>query len=146
MKRILAFLLLAALIISCSTDKGEDPEGTLIVNVVYDSPWPPQNDIKDLRVVAFKFKPMNEQDLTRIGEMLISDPLTYGVSQQTIRFDEVPNQKFFGAAIAWQFGDNVFADWRAAGLYTSNNGEFEIKGNTVELTIRVNFNNPPPFP
>jgi hypothetical protein len=144
MKKIYLLLLLSVILISCNSTEGEvDPEGTLVVNVIYDSEWPPLDEIVDLRVVAFKFKPLTEDDLTRIGEMLISDELEYGVSQQTVRFEEVPNQKLFGSAIAWQFGPDVFADWRAGGI---NNNEFEIKGNTIQITIRVNFDNPPPFP
>lgn len=146
MKKLLYLFLLALVVTSCSTDSGVAPEGTLVVNVIYDSAWPPEDEVKDLRVVAFKFRPMTEEDLTRLGDMTYSDPLQYGVTSQTVRFENIPNQKYFGAAIAWRFGDNLFADWRAAGLYTQNNGEFEIKGNTVELTIRVDFNNPPPFP
>lgn len=144
MKKIYLLFLVSIFIISCNSTGNEvDPEGTLVVNVIYDSEWPPQDQFEDLRVVAFKFKPVTEEDLTRIGEMLISDELEYGVSQQTVRFEEVPNQKFYGSAIAWQFGPNVFADWRAGGI---NNNEFEIKGNTVQITIRVDFDNPPPFP
>jgi hypothetical protein len=146
MKAQALLLLFAVFLVSCGTDSGTDPEGTLIVNVIYDSDWPSQEDVKDLRVVAFKFRPMSEEDLTRLGDMTYSDPLQYGVSQQTVTFEKIPNQKYYGGAIAWRFGDNLYADWRAAGLYTQNNGEFEIKGNTVELTIRVNFTNPPPFP
>ncbi len=146
MKTPLIICLLAVFMVSCTSSDEVAPDGTLIVNVIYDSDWPDQIDVKDLRVVAFKFKPENEEDLTRLGEMTYSDPLEYGVSQQTVRFENTPNQKYYGAAIAWRFGDNLYADWRAAALYTQNKGEFEIKGNTVELTLRVDFDNPPPFP
>jgi hypothetical protein len=146
MKKLLYLFLFSLIVISCSTDSGVAPEGTLIVNIIYESEWPAEIDVKDLRFVAFKFRPMNEEDLTRLGDMTYSDMLQYGVSRQTVRFENIPNQKYYGAAIAWRYGDNLFADWRAAGLYTQGNGEFEIKGNTVELTLRVDFNNPPPFP
>lgn len=146
MKKSLILFLLAFFIVSCKSNEPVAPDGTLIVNIIYDSDWPNQVDVKDLRFVAFKFRPMNEEDLTRLGDMTYSEPLEYGVSQQTVRFENTPNQKYYGAAIAWRYGDNLYADWRAAGLYTQNNGEFEIKGNTVELTLRVDFDNPPPFP
>jgi hypothetical protein len=121
-------------------------EGTLIVNLVYASEWPAQDQIFEFRFVAFKFKPATTFDFLRINEMLISDPLLYGAEQQQIIFEEVPNQRFYAGAVAWQFGPSILTDWRAAAVYADGNGEFEIDGNTVEITLIVDFNNLPDFP
>jgi hypothetical protein len=121
-------------------------EGTLIVNLIYNSEWPPQDQIFEFRFVAFKFKPATTFDFLRINEMVISDVLEYGVDRQQIIFEEVPNQRFYAGAIAWQFGPSLLTDWRAAAVYAEGNGEFEIDGNTVEITIEVDFNNLPDFP
>lgn len=142
-------ILLPLLILSCNKGlepEEVEPEGTLIVNILYASDWPPQEEFFDFRFVAFKFQPETEADFLRINEMLISNPLDYGVESQTLTLENVQNQKFYMGAIAWQYGSNIFADWRAAGLYTTGNGQFTIEGNTVEITITVDFNDLPDFP
>lgn len=145
------FLLVLFAFIIASCNKGLEPEevlpeGTLIVNILYNSDWPEPEDIVDFRFVGFKFEPQSEADFVRINEMLISDPLAYGVTNQTLMFEDIPNQRYYMGAIAWQYGPNVFADWRAAAMYTAGNGQFTIEGNTVEITITVDFNNLPDFP
>jgi len=142
-------VLFALIIVSCNEGlepKKVEPEGTLIVNILYNSDWPPPSEIVDFRFVGFKFEPQSEADFIRINEMLISDPLSYGVSNQTLTFANIPNQRFYMGAIAWQYGPNVFAEWRAAAIYTGGNGQFAIEGNTVEITINVDFTNLPDFP
>lgn len=149
MKRLITSTIAILFILSSCSGIEPDPipeTGTLIAHIIYDSEWPDREDIVDLRFIAFKFRPQSEADFLRITEMLVSEPLTYGVTSQTVRFEEVPNQRFYAAAIGWQYGPNIFSDWRAAGVYTTGNGEFVIEGNTVEVTIRVDFSNPPPFP
>jgi hypothetical protein len=146
-----SYLLVLFAFIVASCNKGLEPEevlpeGTLIVNILYNSDWPESADIVDFRFVGFKFQPQSEADFVRINEMLISDPLTYGVTNQTLIFEDIPNQRYYMGAIAWQYGPNVFADWRAAAIYTGGNGQFTIEGNTVEITLTVDFNNLPDFP
>lgn len=150
MKQAFSSIFFALLLFGC--DRGlapldiVDPEGTLIVNISYTGDWPPSEEIFEFRFIAFRFKPILTSDFTRITEMVISDRLEYFVDSQTIVLENVRNGDFPYSAIGWQFGSNIFQDWRPAGIYDENGGFFRIQGNEVEINIEVDFDNLPTFP
>lgn len=149
--RYLTTILIIAILASCDT--GLEPKsqvdevGNLIVNVRVISDWPPAENIFELRFVAFTFVPETPTDFLRIDEMLISEErLELFVDEQTIVFEGIENRLYYYSIIAWQSGPNIFQDWEAPGIYKENNGQFKIEGNTVEISIEVDFDNPEPFP
>ncbi len=143
-------IFFVVILIGCDSGLGptdEVPaEGSLIVNISYTGDWPPADELFEFRFVAFEFLPTSLTDFLRINEMLISDQLEYFVDSETIIFQDIENREYFYSAIAWQFGENVFADWTAAGIYTENDGYFKIEGNIIEIDLEVDFDNLPDFP
>lgn len=149
MKRICGFLLVSFWLLSCEglTPLDDvDPTGTIAVSITYQGDWPPANQLFELRFLAFRFIPRTESDFTRITEMVISDRLQYFVDEQTIVLSNVRNGTFFYNAIGWQFGENIFADWRPVGVYTENDGIAVLRGDSIHIHILVDFDNLPVFP
>lgn len=149
MKKLLLFCVLIGLV-ACdgglSPMEEVDPIGQIIVNISYSGDWPDSEDLHDLRFIAFRFMPQTPSDFTRITEMVISPRLEYFVDEQTVTLQNVRNGVFYYNAIGWQYGDDIFQDWRPAGIYTENDGMFEISGNTVEIHVSVDFDDLPVFP
>lgn len=146
------FSLAALIYLTTACDTGLSPtdelpaEGSLVVNISYTGEWPPEEELLIFRFVALEFQPESLIDFFRIEEMLISEELERNAASETVIFREVPNNEYFFSGIAWQFGPNLFADWRTAGEYRENNGYFRIDGNLVEIDVLVDFNNLPVFP
>ncbi len=148
MKRILTFCI-AAFLISCeglAPLDDVDPEGIIAVTITYEGDWPSSNELFDLRFLAFRFIPQNESDFTRITEMVVSDRLQYNVDEQTIVIRNIRNGTFFYNAIGWQFGPDIFSNWRPAGEYRENDGIAVLRGDSIHLDIHVDFDNLPAFP
>ena len=120
-------------------------EGEIHAHITYVGEWPAEDQIHDLRFVAMRFIPESETDLFRADEMEISDRLKTRVDRETVRLKEVRDGTFYYSGVAWRFSSSLF-DWRIAGLYADNGGEFTVNGDIVEIDIVVDFDNLPDFP
>ena len=144
---LLALLLLAG----CDhglTPPEEPPFGAIRGVIVYADPdaWPPRSEVRDLRFVAMRFVPQDTADFLQLNRMEISETLAYGVARDTIRIDNVAVGFFPYTGVAQQVTPDILA-WRPVGLLDGNGGFFEVRpGETTEVSVTVDFDNPPPFP
>lgn len=148
MTKKLLYCLIAGLV-TTSCDHGlapVDEEGEIHVTITYEGEWPPDDEIYELRFVAMRFIPGSTSDFLRLNEMEVSDRLKTQVDQQSIILEEVRNGRFFYSGVAWQFSPNIFQDWRVLGLYKEGNGEFNVRGDVVEIHVNVDFDDLPEFP
>jgi len=108
--------------------------------------WPPQNQVRDLRFVAMRFVPQDTADFLQLNRMAISNPLAYGVPQDTFLIEQVEAGLFLYSGVAQQFAPDILS-WRPVGLVEEADGVFEVHpGTTTEVSVKVDFNHPPPFP
>lgn len=144
--RVLSVFVLLLIYAGC--DHGlEPPEaspfGSIRGSVTYVGDWPPGDSLRDLRFFALPFVPQDTLDLFRDLNLLVfSDRLRYNVSADSFAVDSVQAQFYLYGGIAQQFSRNIF-DWRPVGLTDL----FQVNpGEVTELSIRVDYNNLPPFP
>ena len=142
------FLLLALLLIYTGCDHGLEPPdappvGSIRGTVTYVGPWPPSDSLRDLRFVALPFVPRDTLDLFReLSQLVFSERLAYYVQADTFFVDSVQAQLYVYSGVAQKFSQNLF-DWRPVGLADL----FQVRpGEVTELSIRVDFDNIPPFP
>lgn len=120
------------------------PYGTIEGTVHYEGTWPPADSLNDLRFVAFKVIPQSSSDFLNFQNFVFSERLQYNVESDSFRIEEIENGTYPYNGIAWQFGG--LTDWRPAGIYSENNGLITVQGDTVKITVFVDFDNLPPFP
>ncbi len=151
------FIIIFALLSSCNDGLSPQLEQKAILQgtIIYQSginSWPPQDSLKDLRVVAFKhFPPQN------IIEEILSGSAYY--TQETLPFFvdsshfaiEIPDAPVLlqYIAVAQEYGGLM--DWRVIGVYKAGNSDTASilsinKSETKNITISVDFNNLPPQP
>ncbi len=145
------FLLLALLLIYTRCDHGlEPPEappfGSIRGTVTYVGVWPSLDSLRDLRFVALPFVPRDTLDLFRdLSQLVFSERLVYYVEADTFDtffVDSVQAQLYVYSGVAQKFSSRLF-DWRPVGLAEL----FQVRpGEVTELSIRVDFDNIPPFP
>ena len=145
------FLLLALLLIYTRCDHGLEPPdappfGSIRGTVTYVGPWPSGDSLRDLRFVALPFVPRDTLDLFRdLSQLVFSERLAYDVqpdSFDTFFIDSVQAQIYVYSGVAQKFSGRLF-DWRPVGLADL----FQVlPGEVTELSIRVDFDNIPPFP
>lgn len=143
--------------------------------IIYFMNWPTDSvDIKvqELRIAAFKEAPVDTTGLFfefLRGNVIIYPPVgtpAYSKRDSTGRLRDSIHYEIFlrpgvdslpatytYIAMAWRDGPNVFADWRPAGLYTTQPGTFNPGSITVtrgrfiqNIDIHCDFRNPPPRP
>ena len=142
------FLLLALLLIYTGCDHGLEPPdappvGSIRGTVTYVGTWPPPDSLRDLRFVALPFVPRDTLDLFRcLSQLVFSERLAYNIQADTFFVDSVQAQLYVYSGVAQKFSQNLF-DWRPVGLADL----FQVRpGEVTELSIRVDFDNIPPFP
>lgn len=144
--------------------------------VIYFRNWPPRDSVdivvQELRLAAFKRAPRDTTGIFYeylIGNVLIYPPVgttafakrdSLGNLRDSIHYaiyfrpgvDSLPATYTY-IALAWRDGPNVLADWRPAGLYTTQPGTFNPGRITVKkniflrnIDIHCDFRNPPPRP
>lgn len=124
-----------------------NPIGVITGIVNYSGEWPPEVSLIDLRFVALETKPQSATDIVSVFPNLpFSETLNFNVERDTFFIDSVQNGVFIYNSIAQQFGGSILQDWRPVGLYEENDGIIIVNGDTVSITISVDFNNLPPFP
>ncbi len=148
-----ALLTLSLMVGGCLESLEPEPEevnptGTIRGRVTYTGPWPSEDRLVDLRFVAMKYVPRTESDIFAAlltGDLVSSAGLRRNVEVDTFSVQNVPNGMYVYNGIARQ-KSALLTDWDALGIYTPNNGRFEINGNEIFIEVHVDFNNLPPFP
>jgi hypothetical protein len=159
---ILVFCLLALFVSGC--DEGIAPEEKVTIvktkgigGTIYFANWPPQDSVRDLRLVAFfSYPPGDIVDDVLNGRARYTDKLepygadsiSYLLDMTTIYIDTL---KFI--AVGQQYGPNIQTDWRLVGVYFSG-GDSSLPGIVVMhqdsvingVNISVDFNKLPPLP
>ena len=150
------FLSAAALLLVAACEGGleppppdSEPVGAISGTVIYTGEWPPADEFRELIFVPLPFTPT---DFTQIlgqflqGNLRSSERLQPFVDSQEFFVDELENGVYVYNIIANQFGPRELIDWRPLGVYEENEGLIVIQGDTVNITIHVDFDNLPPFP
>lgn len=151
---ISAALIIPALFLIASCEGGleppsidSEPIGVIHGIINYSGDWPPADSLHELRFVALKSTPQSATDIiSDFQNIPVSEKLDYFVERDTFMVSDVRNGAYVYNAIAQQYGGNIFNDWRPIGLYEENSGVIVIQGDTVSITIHVDFQNLPPFP
>lgn len=118
-------------------------------------PWPPQDSLFDLRVVAFRaYPPKNILEEFLQGTLEFSDALQLNVAEQAYELrKEGLRGAFAYVVVAQQYGPNAFQHWRVVGVYNTS-GDPAVPspvllgaGAFVEgVDIAVDFTRLPPQP
>ena len=121
--------------------------------------WPPLDSLVDLRIVAFRAFP--PEDIVR--SVLSGQAAVYPPVQDTalvpfyidsLRYGfSLPSGRYEYVAVAQQYGQNIFTDWRPVGQYDLDTNLAVPTPITVppddtlrNINIHVDFENPPPAP
>ncbi len=160
MRNFLLSVSSALLFFGCS-DHGLEPEPSVepgFGGVIYYRNWPPLDSLKDLRIVAFRdFPPQSIVGDIISGRAFVfpklgESHLPFFVDSTAYSFF-VPPGRYAYVAVAQQFGDSLFRDWRAVGQYDLDSdvtipSAVEVSDNTFvsRVNIFVDFWNPPPTP
>jgi hypothetical protein len=154
----LTLFLSLLIIIACNKGLAPPDKLTGFSGTIYYSNWDSAGTINNLKLVVFKNYPPDDI----VSEVLSGDakaypaelaqslPLNIDSTSYTMNI-EVGYYEYI--AIAQQYGDNLYTDWRAVGQYTSSpqdslpapitiTDEFVI----TDINIYVDFNNLPPQP
>jgi hypothetical protein len=151
---LISFALLIILISGSGCDGGlspadadSNPVGVITGVVTYSGSWPPADSLKDLRFVPLQSEPQTAQDIfADIETLVFSERLNYFVDRDTFTVLDVQNGVYSYNAVAQRYGDELFADWRPVGIYEENSGVITVSGDTVHISVHVDFDNIPPFP
>lgn len=158
--------LLLVMLSACNDELGPLHEPSGFSGVIRFKNWPPADSIREMRLVAFATPPTDSSGIIPLllagkaavypklpGDYLptLVDSLKYeftteqGTNLQVIEYPYV--------AIMYQYGPNIFADWRPAGVYSGRPDSFDpapvrvLLHRVVEgIDISVDFNNLPPPP
>lgn len=125
------------------------PTGAISGTVTYSGEWPPENELREIFFVPLTFMPSQITEVLSqfvAGNLHPSERLETNVESDTFFVNDLPNGAYIYNIIANQFGPAVFSDWRALGVYEDNDGVIIIEGDTVNVSIHVDFDNLPPFP
>ncbi|HEX7072243.1 MAG TPA: hypothetical protein VF190_15630 [Rhodothermales bacterium] len=120
--------------------------GTIEAGIRYVGTWPPADSVRDIRFVAMRFVPRDTSDFLELNRLAISDRLSYGVNEETVRVSDIRPGVFVYSGIAVNYAPSIFA-WRPVAVYEENDGVFEVApSETVRIQIEVDFSAPPEFP
>lgn len=121
-----------------------NPTGVITGVVTYSGEWPPADSLKDLRFVPLKSVPQTTQDIfADFNNLVFSERLDFNVEQDTFSISQVPNGVYVYNSVAQNYG--TITEWRPVGLYEENDGIIIMDGDTISITIHVDFDNLPPF-
>lgn len=161
-------LLLPGLIslVACNEELGplHDPSG--FSGVIRFKNWPPADSIREMRLVAFTVLPTDSSGVIPLllagkvavypavpGDYLptLVDSLVYVFS--TVQGTNLRVTEYPYVAVMYQYGPNIFTDWRPAGVYSISPDSFDPAPVRVLLhrivggiDITVDFNSLPPPP
>lgn len=160
LRTVFAAACVALLLSSCDSalapPEGDTPRGafqeTGVIrgSVTYVGDWPPEDSLRSLVFVALPFVPQNAQQIilsVTSGELAFDDDLEPFVREDSFFVDDVAPRAYVYNAVARQFGPILTEDWAPLGLYEEDGGTFVVEpGDTIDLSITVDFDNLPPFP
>jgi hypothetical protein len=117
-KKIFLIIFVISSIITLSCDHGINPDEWMDPGfggkITFIGKWPPQDSVKDLRLVVYKkYPPPIFFDFTKF-----SDQLPYGVSSAEYKMPVTPGEYDY-IVVAQQYGPNIFLHWKAVGFYSS---------------------------
>jgi hypothetical protein len=145
--------------------------------IVYFRNWPRLDSVdllvQEIRIAAFKNLPVDTSSLfieflrgnviiyppvgttaysKRDSTGRLRDSIHYSIVFSRQQIDSLPTNYAY-IALAWRYGPNVFADWRPAGVYTTQPGTFIPGSIRVQkykflknVDIHCDFQYPPPRP
>jgi hypothetical protein len=150
----------------CNEELGPLHEPSGFSGVIRFTNWPPADSIREMRLVAFEVPPTDSAGIIPLliaGTAAAYPPITqdylptlvdsvsYEFTTQVGTNLQVTNYLY--VAVMYQFGPNILADWRPAGLYSTRLGSFEpaplrvlLHRITPGVNIDVDFKNLPPIP
>jgi hypothetical protein len=163
---VILFSLVATLLAGCNEELGPLNEPSGFSGVIRFKNWPPATDIKEMRLVALEEIP---KDSTSVIPLLLAgkaavypplpgdyfqtlvDSIVYEFTDKSGTNLQVINYPY--VAVWYQYGPNIFRDWRPAGVYSAAPESFNPAPVRVVLhrivpnvTIQVDFKNLPPLP
>ena len=147
----IAPVLVLATLLLAGCDAGLQPPedegtGTITGTITYTGQWPPASELQDLRFIAMRFIPSDTTDFFRLNEMVISERLPDNVSSHEFSIPNAPAGTYFYAGVAQKYSADLLA-WRPVGLVETGGGAFTVqRGGSVDLSVDVDFANPPVFP
>ncbi|HUF11324.1 MAG TPA: hypothetical protein VMO47_18525 [Rhodothermales bacterium] len=149
---IVTALIVALTITSC--DNGlvvpeEERAGAIAGTITYvhgGAFWPQGSEIFDIRFVAMRFVPTDTADFLQLNRMEISNTLRFNASTDTFFIGDVAPGAFPYSGVAYRYSQDIF-DWKPVGVYSDNDGMFTVEnGETTQVSIVVDFLDPPTFP
>lgn len=94
--------------------------------------------------MPLKSVPQTTQDIfADFNNLVFSERLDFNVEQDTFSISQVPNGVYVYNSVAQNYG--TITEWRPVGLYEENDGIIIMDGDTISITIHVDFDNLPPF-
>ena len=165
--RIFALVFLTCVLLLDGCDTGLSPlnEPSAISGVIRFTNWPPPDSCRQIRLAAFEVYPADSANillaliagqavifpatLTGTGLDRFVDSVSY---EWTTKATNLQVKKYDYFVVAWQYGPNIFTDWRPAGVYTTTPGSFVpapvrvLLHKNVRVDVNVDFRNPPPKP
>lgn len=140
-------LLVAALACDAGIGPPDDKRvGTIAGTISYSTPWPSEDQFREIRFVALRFVPRDTADFLQLNRIEFSTPLRYGVSSDTFSIPDVAVGFFPYSGVARQATDDVFS-WGPIGLFTEDDGVFSVEeAETTFVHVVVDFAAPPDFP
>jgi len=159
------FLVGVLLLPSCDTGLSPLNEPSGFRGVVRFRNWPPPDSVREIRIVAFERYPTDSAGI--IATLLAGQAAVYPELERRLpRFVDsieyefttkkglnlkVTNYQY--VIVAQQYGSNVLADWRPAGVHSRRPNSFDPAPVRVllhriipNIDIDVDFNTPPPRP
>ncbi len=128
--------------------------------------WPPATSIQEMRLVAIDRVPTDSSGVIAMllaGEAAVFpaidrdylptlvDSVVYEFNEKTGTNLQVKNYEY--VAVMYQYGPDIFTDWRPAGVYSLSPDSFVpaplrvlLHRITPGVDIMVDFNNLPPIP
>ncbi len=148
MRVCLPLCLLLSLALAACDGGLQPPEaggtGAIKGTVHYTGRWPAADSIKDLRFVAMRFLPKDTTDFLQLNNLVFTpDRLPDHVTETTFVVPDVPTGNYLYSGVALHYSTRLFA-WKPLGVVGA---PFTVRsGDTVRVTVNVDFAHPPPFP
>lgn len=159
--RSVPFICLCLAFLWTACDGGLEPADKPVISgtVTYvggADAWPPADSIREVRVVAFRSYPPEDIIGEVLGERAYftqqSLPPFADTSSYVIELPSPAPDRIAAVVAALRYGDNIMADWRVIGVYTTSGDQSEptaldLSGSARrDINITVDFDNPPPQP
>jgi len=138
------------------TENNQTPEVSGVSGTVYFKNWPEPDSLKDLRLIVFKnYPPTNIVSEILSGQAVVypalGDTVGLPLNVDSINYEfELDPGTYAYFVVGWQYGDDLYNDWRAAGDYDTTPGDtlptpLVITKNQIlkNIYIHVNFDSLP---